>query len=196
MLQKPTVGRALHYWPALNRPYALIDDRQPYHATIVFVHMDGTVNLAVQDHNGYYFAEIHVEILPEPYRRDCATWPKVPQMAQPVQQAQAQDKRPNLLDQARQVTMPMILAEISAQHLFTAGQALRALGHPVPDGADKVTLCLLAMRNGTKIVGVNYGAIDDAGHDPDVGCDSAREAALEQCWALLGYELRTSLAGR
>lgn len=99
----------------------------------------------------------------------------------------------NVLEQVRQVTMPMILAQISGEHVFTAGQALRALGHPVPDGADKVTFCFMVMRNGTKIVGTNYGAIDDAGHDPDTGRDSAREAALDQCWQLLGYELRTQL---
>ena len=53
---------------------------------------------------------------------------------------------------------------------------------------------VLVLRNGTKIVGVNYEAIDPARHDPEMGRTKARKAAIEQVWPLMGYALRSRLA--
>ena len=56
-----------------------------------------------------------------------------------------------------------------------------------------LTFCVLLLRNGTKVVGVNYGAIDPARHDPEMGRTEARKAAIEQVWPLMGYALRSRL---
>ena len=61
-------------------------------------------------------------------------------------------------------------------------------------GLGLLTFCVLVLRNGTKIVGVNYGAIDPARHDPEMGRTEARKAAIEQVWPLMGYALRSRLA--
>ena len=61
-------------------------------------------------------------------------------------------------------------------------------------GLGLLTFCVLVLRNGTKVVGVNYGAIDPARHDPEMGRTEARKAAIEQVWPLMGYELRSQLA--
>lgn len=109
------------------------------------------------------------------------------------------------------VTPDDIEAEISAEFYFTGddgvnGAAIAKGGSFAPpdvirrDDANAqgpmslVTFCVLLLRNGTKVVGVNYGAIDPARHDPDMGRVEARKAAIEQVWPLLGYELRTKLA--
>lgn len=109
------------------------------------------------------------------------------------------------------VTPDDIEAEISAEFYFTGddgvnGAAIAKGGSFAPpdvirhDDANAqgpmglLTFCVLLLRNGTKVVGVNYGAIDPARHDPDMGRVEARKAAIEQVWPLLGYELRTQLA--
>ena len=56
-----------------------------------------------------------------------------------------------------------------------------------------VTTCLLTLENGTKILGVNYGAIDPERHDWDQGRLSAYEVAFEKIWELEGYLLREKL---
>lgn len=60
----------------------------------------------------------------------------------------------------------------------------------------QVTLCVLVLRNGTKIIGVNHDSIDPARHDPEYGRQDARANAVEQVWQLMGYELRTELSKR
>lgn len=93
---------------------------------------------------------------------------------------------------AARVTPADIEATIAAEYSFTLDKALA--GCPLVDGLERVTLSVVVLRNGTKLVGVNYGAIDPARHDAEQGRVEARAAAVEQVWPLLGYELRTKLA--
>lgn len=93
---------------------------------------------------------------------------------------------------APRITPADIEASIAAEYSFTLDKAL--IGCPLVDGLDRVTLSVIVLRNGTKLVGVNYGAIDPARHDPEMGRKEARSAAIEQIWPLMGYELRTKLA--
>lgn len=64
------------------------------------------------------------------------------------------------------------------------------------EGYRQVTFCVLVLRNGTKVVGVNYGSIDPARHDAQMGREAARAEAFEQLWPLMGYELRGKLAAQ
>lgn len=116
-------------------------------------------------------------------------------------------------DVAPRITPADIEAEITREHYFTAldGAEVAAqrecrqqrpdivLWSPSMEGFQvcgslrRVTLCVLELKNGTKIVGVNYGAIDPAKHNADVGRERAREHAIEQVWALLGFRLRDRL---
>lgn len=56
-----------------------------------------------------------------------------------------------------------------------------------------VTTCLLTLENGTKILGINYGAIDPERHDWEQGRLNAYEDAFEKIWELEGYLLREKL---
>lgn len=56
-----------------------------------------------------------------------------------------------------------------------------------------VTVCLLTLRNGAKVLGHNYGAIDAARQDWATGRFEARAMAMEKVWELEGYLLRERL---
>lgn len=53
-----------------------------------------------------------------------------------------------------------------------------------------VTVCLLTLKNGAKVVGHNYGAIDATRQDWATGRFEARAMAVEKVWELEGYLLR------
>lgn len=90
------------------------------------------------------------------------------------------------------VTPEEIQAEIGAEYSFTLDKALQ--GCPMVDGLDRVTIAVIVLKNGTKLVGVNYGAIDPKQHCPETGRREARAQAVEQIWPLLGFRLRDELA--
>lgn len=69
------------------------------------------------------------------------------------------------------------------------GPAINAIGATF----DTVTICLMVLQNGTKIVGVNHGPVDPAGFSADDGRTYARQDAIRQIWPLLGFELRNKL---
>lgn len=74
----PTIGRKVWFWPDANCITSLAATRengQPFDATIICVHDDGTVNLAVHDHVGHHFAKLSVPLGDEPAAEGCsATW--------------------------------------------------------------------------------------------------------------------------
>jgi len=59
---------------------------------------------------------------------------------------------------------------------------------------DLVTFCVLLLANGCKVVGINYGPVDPAGFNAELGRADARARAVEQIWPLLGFRLRDELA--
>lgn len=87
----------------------------------------------------------------------------------------------------------------SGTSLLHAGQAKdmfeHAIGKPeVPQSLSLLTFCVLVLRNGHRVVGINYGPVDPALFSAETAREQAREEAIRQVWPLLGYELRTKLA--
>lgn len=105
--------------------------------------------------------------------------------------------------EAPRVTPADIEASIYSEHYFTAGGALKAIdpeeyaawvdAAPSGQALDLLTFCVLVLKNGTKIVGINYGAIDPSQHSAKRGREEARAHAIEQIWPLLGFRLRDKL---
>lgn len=98
------------------------------------------------------------------------------------------------------VTPADIEANIASEHFFTAEQGAFAAFDP-PRGSDVVppelsllTFCVLVLRNGAKVVGINYGAIDPAQHSAERGRQEARAQAVDKVYELLGFRLRDELA--
>lgn len=95
----------------------------------------------------------------------------------------------------RQLTKDYLESCIVRQDFFTAGEALQyVLGTKAFDqaqlGMDRLTVCILTHRNGAKLVGINYGAIDPASHQPVVGRERARSQAFDKLYELEGFLLR------
>jgi hypothetical protein len=62
----PSIGRKVWFYPDENCISSLAATREndhPFDATIISVHDDGTVNLAVHDHVGHHFAKLDVPLL-------------------------------------------------------------------------------------------------------------------------------------
>ncbi len=102
---------------------------------------------------------------------------------------------------APRITTADIEASIASEHYFTAADGHKGchvtskgiLAADPPAELSLLTFCVLVLHNGTKIVGINYGAIDPAQHSAERGREEARKHAIEQIWPLLGYELRSYL---
>lgn len=86
-----------------------------------------------------------------------------------------------------------VIAEgIPARSYSSTAAAIDArAGIPVSLGL--LTFCVLVMRNGFTVVGKSACASPE-NFDAELGRKIAREDAIRQCWALLGYELRSKLA--
>ncbi len=59
--------------------------------------------------------------------------------------------------------------------------------------SDQATICELVLKNGAKVIGINYGAIDPTRHSAERGKEEAKKQALEKVWELEGYLLRQKL---
>lgn len=56
------------------------------------------------------------------------------------------------------------------------------------------TICILTLRNGFTVVGINEGPVSAANFDAELGRKLARQNAIGKVWPLMGYELRSKLA--
>lgn len=98
---------------------------------------------------------------------------------------------------APRITMADIESNIASENYFNAQNGIDGCyshGAPQIDGLKHITFCILVLKNGTKIVGTNYGPVSPENFDADMGRRKARNAAIEQVWPLMGYELRNKLA--
>lgn len=102
------------------------------------------------------------------------------------------------------VTPADIEANIASEHYFTADEGVyghevlngESVSTPEPNGPlGHVTICVLITKNGTKLVGANEGPVSPGNFDAAMGKCMARQKAIDQLWPMLGYELRTKLAG-
>lgn len=115
--------------------------------------------------------------------------------------------------QAKGLTAPRITpadieANITSEHYFTARDGRRGALHeetyvgrekPAPDNSDLLpldllTFCVLVLKNGFTVTGESACASPE-NFDAEIGRKIAREKALEDVWKVMGYELRSKLAG-
>lgn len=97
---------------------------------------------------------------------------------------------------APQVTMEDIEENIAFEHYFTAFEGVAGPYGYAGDDAEAlslVTFCVLVLRNGTKVVGVNYGPVSTELFNESDAKRYARENAIEQVWPLMGYWLKSMI---
>jgi hypothetical protein len=99
------------------------------------------------------------------------------------------------------VTFEDIQSQIASEVYFSAGDGI--IGCPSSptiftekefDQFDMITFCVLIMKNGHRIVGINEGPVSSTNYDAELGRKMARANAIDKIWPLLGYELRTKLS--
>ena len=109
---------------------------------------------------------------------------------------------------APRVTPADIDANIVSEHYFTARDGRRGAiqdgtyeGRERPEFGesdlarlDLLTFCVLVLRNGFTVTGESACASPE-NFDAEIGRKVARQNAIEKIWPLMGYELRTKLAG-
>jgi len=109
---------------------------------------------------------------------------------------------------APRVTTADIEANIMEEHYFLVGDVvskggvtsmsgpgLRPQGMPgVHQSLDLLTFCVLVLRNGFTVTGESACASPE-NFDAEIGRKVARANAIGKCWPLLGYALKSSLAG-
>ena len=112
--------------------------------------------------------------------------------------------------QAKGLTAPRITpadveAEIAGETYFTAADGYRSApcfdpnGQPAdclppPAPLELLTFCVLVLRNGFTVTGESACASPE-NFDAEIGRKIARQNAVQKIWPLMGYELRTKLAG-
>jgi len=100
---------------------------------------------------------------------------------------------------APRITPADIAANIASEHYFTATEALvgQTRGpewQATPKELDLLTFCVLVLRNGFTVTGESACASPE-NFDAEIGRKIARANAVAKIWPLMGYELRTKLAG-
>lgn len=99
---------------------------------------------------------------------------------------------------AARVTPADIEAEIVGEHYHRPSDYTIGCGFSI--GAFDVekikrhTICVLTLRNGFTVVGVNEGPVSSTNFDAEFGRKFARQKAVDQVWPLMGYALRSRLA--
>jgi len=105
---------------------------------------------------------------------------------------------------APRVTPADIEAAITSEHYFTAADGFMAskvtIGatwtRGICDGPlSLLTFCVLVLRNGFTVTGESACASPE-NFNAEIGRKIARENAVQKIWPLMGYELRSKLAGK
>lgn len=105
---------------------------------------------------------------------------------------------------APRVTPQQIEDAIKSEHYFTAADGAYQAGRE-RDYSEKewegikgplqlVTVCVMILKNGHRIVGVNEGPVSPANFDAELGRSMARQKAVDQIWPLEGYLLKQKLS--
>lgn len=98
---------------------------------------------------------------------------------------------------APRVTPTDIEAEIYSEHYFTAADgvagAVDSSRSLLAGSLDRLTFCVLLLRNGFTVTGESACASPD-NFNAEIGRKIARQNATAKIWPLLGFRLRDRLA--
>ena len=102
-------------------------------------------------------------------------------------------------DVAPRVTPADVVANIASEHYFTAAEGVdmadpEMTDAKMPQSLKLLTFCVLVLRNGFTVTGESACA-SPANFNADIGRKIARDNAVSKIWPLMGYQLRSQLAG-
>jgi hypothetical protein len=101
---------------------------------------------------------------------------------------------------APRVTLEQVRTSIVHEYFFTAADGVRA-GQKVTgkmqgkaESLERLTFCVLVLRNGFTVIGKSACA-DPKNFQKDIGERIARDHAVRQIWELLGFQLCSKQTG-
>ena len=97
-------------------------------------------------------------------------------------------------DVAPRITPADIEANIARAHYFLAADGTDYVSDDRPAALELLTFCVLVLRNGFTVTGESACA-SPANFNAEIGRKVARANAVQKVWPLMGYELRSKLAG-
>jgi hypothetical protein len=99
---------------------------------------------------------------------------------------------------APRITPDMVQNNIACVHYFTAQDGVDGSASvfeaPEHESLKLLTFCVLVLHNGFTVTGESACASPE-NFNAEIGCKLARQNAEAKIWSLMGYELRSKLAG-
>ena len=83
---------------------------------------------------------------------------------------------------------------VKSTHYINAGYAVAAKEGAAPDALRLLTIAVVVLKNGFTVTGESACA-DPEKYNQEIGEKIARANALQKVWPLMGYVLRSQLAG-
>lgn len=93
---------------------------------------------------------------------------------------------------AARVSLASIEAKIEAIYHITGSEAIKYKDAPVLECLDRLSICIIVMRNGFMVIGKSAPA-SPLNYNPELGKRFSYEDAIRQLWPLEGYALRETL---
>lgn len=178
---KPTVGRVVLYKPKIGEQSVSHEHVQPFRADICYVWSDICVNLSVNNENGKQFCRESVTLAQDrdPLPGECY-WMDY----QKHQAAKIAEPAPKIL------TDPELKLAVEAREFprVTESTIRRAIVSEDYFDHGTLTICVLTLLNGFKIVGES-ACVDPKNYDASIGRTYARKDAEQQIGKLEGYAL-------
>lgn len=100
---------------------------------------------------------------------------------------------------AARVTTELIEEVIDSEYYFTASDGINGnYGTPreAPESLSRLTFCVLVLKNGHCVIGVNYGAINPCEHSAETGKKEARKKAVDSLYEFLAYDIRSKISSK
>lgn len=97
---------------------------------------------------------------------------------------------------APRVTPTDVTDAIQNEYYFTGNEAAAGAGYLLKpmNSLGQLTFCILVLKNGFTVTGESSCASPE-NFDLDIGRKIAKKNALDKVWPLLGYALKSKLAG-
>lgn len=122
--------------------------------------------------------------------------------ASKTESAMHPERRIRALGGPRSVVLPEdVAAEVDGEFYFTAADGYLGMrertnqsSDAAPSGLRHVVFCVLTLRNGMRVVGVDEGPLYSGLFEYDEACELAREDAVKKLRLMLGFLMRQSAA--
>lgn len=202
-MQKPTIGRVLHFFPGREDALHRLG-RLPLAAIVVAVWSDSCVNLVVFDGNGTSHGRTSVQLVHEEgyepaggHAAGYAHWPAREVLPVLLDTASPVPPLPELNDEATELAIKTAGADaaprVTLADLKSNIATTEFVKYVAPSG-QVLRWAVLTTLSGYAVAGRPSVAVSPENDNAELGEKIARDNAVNELWPLMGYELKARLA--